>query len=298
MHAGTLEDPIPHEVIVLILEAALGTPVSTPPSASDRRLRTSVLLLSHNIRDTFIKRIYNTVVLWSENAIRKFAEAIRISPLLGPLVLNLWAGNRGTRELHSSNLGDTATDSCVGCLERIISATPNLQRLYIAFADPLWSYKIQCQISEAVRHLVIPRCWLSNDTPLLTSLVENGEALRSIGTMRVKWLDVQDISAMMRVVTPPFQMTLEIYDNRRELRHTILMLHSLSLLRARVPWQRSVELISSPDMFERISGVLTRSRAGLEIPNLERIAVVDQEMDDEELLGIWLSNGEPLASPF
>ncbi|KAG8760603.1 hypothetical protein FRC12_009539, partial [Ceratobasidium sp. 428] len=150
MQAHNFKKSIPLEVVVLILEVALAAPVSIPPSASDRQLRTSVLLLSRNFRDTFIKRIYNTVVLWSESAIRNFAETVCISRFLGSLVLNLWAGNRGITNSCAPLPGNSETDDCVGWLEDIMSATPNLQRLYIAFGGSSPSHKIQCRIPDAV----------------------------------------------------------------------------------------------------------------------------------------------------
>ncbi|KAG8729197.1 hypothetical protein FRC12_021190 [Ceratobasidium sp. 428] len=296
MRAHTPKKPIPPELVILILEVALATPVSVPPSASDRQLRTSVLLLSHSLRDIFIKRIYDTVVLWSESAIHGFAETVRISPLLGSLVINLWAGNGGIRNECAFSRENSGTDDCVGCLEDIMSATTNLQRLYIAFGDPSFSRKIRCRIPETIRHLAIPQHWFPIYT-LPASLTEADKTSPGIVSIHVRGqFIIQDILCNMRFFAQPFRLTLEIYDEHEDLRHLMRLIHKMYLLCRSGPQQCSVEFVSSPDKFERVKEVFTKIEAyyhGGFRP--EGVSIGNQELDEEAQLRAWLSSdGHPL----
>ncbi|KAG9125910.1 hypothetical protein FRC07_005651 [Ceratobasidium sp. 392] len=284
--------PVPFDIVVIIIKLALATRVSIPPSILDRQLRTSVLLLSHDIRGTFLKEIYNTVILWSANAINKFADALRSSPSLGDLVLNLWVGSqelRGTSPVHSE--GGVEIDP-FHSLGRITWATYNLQRLYVAIEHDIPN-GLHVLIPRSVQHLVLPKSWLRIATSQLVVaqyLPPNLQSFRFRGG--------QDADDLAVIANGPSQIQITLELRSLESHTSLGMLVTWALnARERNPGQFPIKVVVPPEGVaieecEEYLILLEMLVRGGHAHGLAWFNVIGQELDDKTQLGIWLSEGE------
>ncbi|KAG9123685.1 hypothetical protein FRC07_014277 [Ceratobasidium sp. 392] len=276
---------IPFDVIIIILKYALATSGTVLPSAFDRQLRASTLRLNHDIRKALIKDIYNTVVLWSADSLRKFPNALDSSPYLGSLVLNLWAGSFDAHRYiqnSSNNLFEGDCEDIPNCLGRVLTSMPNLQRLYITF---IGDRRVRpYSIPQSVRHLTIPNSWmagimyLNSDVPFefppaLESLRIRGHlGLEQAGSA----LDIESVSSrLFRVV---MEMPYPKYCEVAWLATRGALLPPVS--------NRRLDVVVPPSVPNGFASDLNKSLASC------KVRVITQPLNDLKQLEIWLSEGE------
>ena len=79
--------PIPPEIVLFILQHVLAI---AKPNIPDRQF---LLLTHHGTYTAVVEKVYSIAVLWSETTLDRFCYALESFQHLGPLVVNLWAGN-------------------------------------------------------------------------------------------------------------------------------------------------------------------------------------------------------------
>ncbi|KAG8709454.1 hypothetical protein FRC08_018327 [Ceratobasidium sp. 394] len=290
--------PIPFDIIITILRFAFATPTSVPPSAVDHQLRISALTLSHEIRDTFKKYIYHTVVLWSMGSIRMFADTLDTSPHLGPLIHNLWAGNDEVKLLQEFEETEVVKNGCedvADCLKRILAMAPNLQRLYVAIN--VWGYwhKFECPVPESVQHLVLPGNWLHRTTPRVTEHSKIYEIPPDLGSLRIRGrVRGRDMIPLRFVSSRPLRVIVEVYHPDGDSLELGVFLGEILDPFHSDPWKSSIEIVSLPAMFERLQEAIAwyGSTYG-SLTDMSRARVVSQPLDDVGQLEQWLLEGKP-----
>ncbi|KAG9088206.1 hypothetical protein FS749_002345 [Ceratobasidium sp. UAMH 11750] len=290
--------PIPFDIIIMILRFAFATPTSVPPSATDHRLRISALTLSHEIRNTFKKDIYHTVVLWSMASIRMFADTLFTSPHLGPLIHNLWASNDGVRLLQKFEESEVTKNGCEDvayCLKRILAVAPNLQRLYIAI--DVWGYwhKFECPIPEPVQHLVLPGNWLHRTTPRVTEHSKVYDIPPNLGSLRIRGrVRGRDMIPLRFVSSRPLRVIVETYHPDDDFPEVGVFLGEILNPFHSDPWKSSIEIVSPPAMFERSQEAIAWYGSSYgSLSDMGRASVVSQPLDDIGQLEQWLLEGKP-----
>ncbi|KAG9081129.1 hypothetical protein FRC06_005802, partial [Ceratobasidium sp. 370] len=285
----------------MILRLALATPTSVPPSAADHQLRMSALTLSHELRDTFKKDIYNAVVLWSMGSIRKFADTLDTSPHLGSLIRNLWVGNNEIKLVQKFEEREVVKNGCedvVGCLKRILATMPNLQRLYIAINVLGYWHKFECPIPESVRRLVLPSNWLHGTTPRGTEHSKMYDIPPDLGSLRIRGRpQARDLMHLRFVSSRALRIVVEMYPHMNSFSEGGALLGDILNPHHPAPWKSLIEVASPPAMFERLRAAIAWYGSSYgSLPDMYRARVVSEPLDDVGQLELWLLGGKP--SPF
>ncbi|KAG9097306.1 hypothetical protein FRC07_010812 [Ceratobasidium sp. 392] len=289
----SLVRPIPYEVILMILEAALPAPGPSPPNAVDRQSPTNLLLLNRPVYRILMRRFYKTVVLWSLDSIDRFVDTMKSFPHLGSLVINLWIGNQ---DIERDQLSGTSQK-----LGPILVRTRNIQRLYIAYDvnGRECLLKSAGWLPKSLRHLTLPNAWLmatlkygeryphphpAPKLPLPPAL----ESLRVRGLLHPRALVAlfllnRDVSRAGQDSSPPARMIYEV----AECSHVVgfaswgKLVHSAAV--------RDMDLVVPPGLTKDWSHEFTSRK---QVLPKHGVRISEQPLDDAGQLGAWLSECE------
>ncbi|KAG8741037.1 hypothetical protein FRC10_003421 [Ceratobasidium sp. 414] len=279
---------IPFDIVIAILNSALAAPVSAPPSPADRQLRASVLSLNHEIRGTFIKQLYNTVVLWSMDSLRGFFNTLESSPCLGSLVLSLWVGNKDVTAKRVLEPGfqvvKNGYEDVAFYLGRILAKTPNLQRLFVAIVAE-HGCAASFPIPKSVRHLALPSMWVIR-TVVGGTLQDTPIVLSNLESLRIRGLLTFDHPPFINRC--PLNIRRVIVEMTRPEEFDIIAIIVLAMLLCPPISRTDVQVVVSPSSPE-IQSTLSRR----DFADYGGVTLVEQSLDDPSQLGIWLSEGEP-----
>ncbi|QRV81389.1 hypothetical protein RhiJN_09404 [Ceratobasidium sp. AG-Ba] len=289
---------IPPELILMILRHTLANPISVPPSPADHQLRVSLLLLTRKIRETLIKDIYKTVILWDVCAIRGFANAFDASPHLGSLIFNLWIGS--TDMALVEDLGHQSVEGdCLRSIAHVLSGTPNLQRLYVSI-DLMGSWtNFTCPIPDTIQHLALPVNWVYRTAPW-----DHGSyaALEPVSFRMRGRPQGGEALALKYFVSNPSRVVIELDRPDSDFSHVGVYLNEMLNpdLQANGNRKCFIDIVSPPPVLARSRTALARfaeSRgSGFD---MHRVRAVSQALDDVSQLEFWLHEGEhPFIGPF